>query len=308
MINMTNMNTQNSFRKKIILDGKKLNAVILIIIILLIGNQILIQLENKKSQEVSKTQDQEFSKKIQDIETILLFTQTENTTLAEALEQARENSEDLESQFRRVNNNVQDLEKIATTDSELLQKYSKVYFLNEHYSPSDLEKIDSKFTYNKDRTYQVHEEIIDELEELLEDAESDGMSLLVISAFRSFSEQAQLKGAYTVTYGAGTANQFSADQGYSEHQLGTTVDFTTPTVGATFSGFANTAEYKWLQDNAHKYGFTLSYPKDNQFYQFEPWHWRFVGKKLARDLYNNNQFFYDLSQREINNYIIDLFD
>jgi D-alanyl-D-alanine carboxypeptidase len=86
-----------------------------------------------------------------------------------------------------------------------------------------------------------------------------------------------LKSQYRVTYGAGTANSFSADQGYSEHQLGTTVDFTTPKVGGTLTGFDKTDSYKWLQNNAYKYGFILSYPSSNGYYIFEPWHWRFVG-------------------------------
>jgi D-alanyl-D-alanine carboxypeptidase len=200
-----------------------------------------------------------------------------------------------------------DLEKIAKTDPELLQKYSKVFFLNEHYAPSDLDRIDKKWTWDKNRTYQIHGKVSKHLEDLLEDAEDDGLDLLVVSAFRSFGEQAELKGNYTVQYGAGSANTFSADQGYSEHQLGTTVDFTTPTVAGTFSGFAQTEEYKWLRKNAQKYGFTMSYPENNQFYEFEPWHWRFVGKDLADDLHDDNRFFYDLTQREIDKYILDLF-
>jgi len=143
--------------------------------------------------------------------------------------------------------------------------------------------------------------------DLLEEAEDDKIDIKVISAFRSFNEQEQLKGAYTVTYGSG-ANLFSADQGYSEHQLGTTIDFTNSQVGGTFSGFAQTETYEWLQDNAHRWGFTLSYPENNQYYQFEPWHWRFVGKDLADDLHDDNEYFYDLSQRDIDKYIAELFD
>jgi len=110
-----------------------------------------------------------------------------------------------------------------------------------------------------------------------------------------------------VTYGSG-ANQFSADQGYSEHQLGTSVDFTIPANGAMFSKFESDPAYSWLVENAHKYGFTLSYPKGNAYYKFEPWHWRFVGVALATHLHNENKYFYDLVQREIDVYLIKLFD
>lgn len=252
--------------------------------------------------------NQSFSQKISDIETILLAAQEENTTLAEALQTAKEKTESLDKQFRRVNNNVQDLEKITKTDPELLQKYSRVYFLNEHYAPADLETIPSQYTFNKTKTYKIHDQVWPYLEDLMNDAQKAGMSLQIISAFRSFSEQAILKGAYTVTYGAGTANQFSADQGYSEHQLGTTIDFTNPTVADTFSGFSKSKEYQWLKENAYKYGFVLSYPENNSYYQFEPWHWRFVGTKLAEDLHDDGKFFYDLTQREIDEYVVDLFD
>jgi D-alanyl-D-alanine carboxypeptidase len=111
-----------------------------------------------------------------------------------------------------------------------------------------------------------------------------------------------------VTYGSG-ANAFSADQGYSEHQLGTTFDFTTEGIGGGLvTSFENTPAFAWLKDNAHKYGFTLSYPKDNAYYVYEPWHWRFVGEDLAEDLHEAGKTFYDWDQREIDKYLIKIFD
>ena len=108
-------------------------------------------------------------------------------------------------------------------------------------------------------------------------------------------------------YGAG-ANQFSADQGYSEHQLGTALDFATTEIGAGFDGFEKTDAYRWLLDNAYQYGFILSYPQNNNYYQFEPWHWRFVGRDLAKKLSKEDKNFYDLDQREIDEYLISFFD
>jgi D-alanyl-D-alanine carboxypeptidase len=130
----------------------------------------------------------------------------------------------------------------------------------------------------------------------------------VVSAYRSFGEQSSLKASYKRTYGAGTANSFSADQGYSEHQLGTTIDFTTTILGANFAGFDKSDAYEWLLDNAYKYGFIISYPKTNAYYTYEPWHWRFVGVELATKLHDDNQHFYDLDQRAINGYLVNLFD
>jgi zinc D-Ala-D-Ala carboxypeptidase len=117
-----------------------------------------------------------------------------------------------------------------------------------------------------------------------------------------------VKSSHTFIYGAEPANKFSADQGYSEHQLGTTVDFTTQKAGAANFEFNATGAYSWLKKNAHIYGFTLSYPAGNAYYAFEPWHWRFVGTALATKLFSDGTFFYDLPQREIDEYLINLFD
>ena len=137
---------------------------------------------------------------------------------------------------------------------------------------------------------------------------TDGVSILSQSAYRSFQTQAILKSNYRVIYGAGTANSFSADQGYSEHQLGTAIDFTTLKTNGTLEGFNKTLEYKWLGENAYKYGFVISYPAGNKYYKFEPWHWRFVGVALATYLHDNNMNFYDMDQRLIDNYLANIFD
>jgi len=188
-----------------------------------------------------------------------------------------------------------------------LQKYSKVYFLNENYAPSNLAEIDLKYLYDKDKPLQIHANVQPYLYNLLENASSSSVSIEIISAYRSFSDQSSLKLSYKMIYGSG-ANKFSADQGYSEHQLGTAVDFTTPDTGASFLKFETTTAYKWLTENAYKYGFILSYPKQNTYYRFEPWHWRFIGVSLATKLHDSNKYFYDLDQREIDSYLISIFD
>ncbi len=199
------------------------------------------------------------------------------------------------------------LDKLSKTDEELLQKYSKVYFLNEHYIPPKLSSIDAKYLYTESQKQSLHAQVMPFFEDMFEDARADGVTLYVTSAYRSFSEQQSLKGTYTTTFGSG-ANTFSADQGYSEHQLGTTFDMTTTGINGNLVGFENTPAYTWLTKNAYKHGFTLSYPKNNTYYIFEPWHWRFVGKDLARKLHRDGTHFYDLDQRVINEYLISIFD
>lgn len=205
-----------------------------------------------------------------------------------------------------LSGNLDTLKKLSETDPELLAKYSKVYFLSEHYAPPRLAAIDPGFLYREQSPESVDERVFPFVTDLLASAAREGIPLYVLSGYRSFNEQAALKAAYAVTYGSG-ANTFSADQGYSEHQLGTAVDFITTGLGGNLTGFENTQAYQWLTENAHRFGFTLSYPARNEFYIFEPWHWRFVGVELATLLKNTGRHFYDLDQRDIDAYLISLF-
>lgn len=227
--------------------------------------------------------------------------------LEEDLEEEKEKFDNLDDQIREITGTVGQLDKLSKIDPELLQKYSKVYFLNEHFEPPKLEEIEDEYVYDENREHELDSRVMPYFEDMVEDAKDDDIDLWVVSAYRSFDYQSVLKGQYSVTYGSG-ANTFSADQGYSEHQLGTTIDFTTSGINGGLQGFDTTEAYEWLTENAHKYGFTLSYPRNNAYYIFEPWHWRFVGEELARDLHRDNEHFYDLSQRDIDEYLITLFD
>jgi len=234
--------------------------------------------------------------------------------LSDALYVAEQNIQAIQSKvggFEKTVGNISGtvgtLEKLSKTDPELLQKYSKVFFLNEHYTPERLSQIEKQNTYDESRVEKIHTRVLPHLEDMLADAQDDKVEIFVKSAYRSFDEQAKLKSAYSVTYGAGTANQFSADQGYSEHQLGTTVDLITKGLGGQLDGFEKTPAYAWLVQHAYKYGFVLSYPEKNGYYIFEPWHWRYVGIKLATYLHDKNKNFYDLEQRQIDEYLVDIF-
>lgn len=230
-----------------------------------------------------------------------------NYSLMQIINEREEVINAFQGQISEIAGTVGVLDKLAKTDEELLKKYSKVYFLNENYTPSKLTVIPEDYLVSTATNIELHSDVLPHLERMVRDARSDGISLLIASAFRSFDTQSALKSGYKVLYGSG-ANQFSADQGYSEHQLGTTVDLTTPALGANFNQFATTEAYKWLQANAHNYGFILSYPAGNTYYKFEPWHWRYVGIALATYLHEEKRNFYDLDQREIDAYLIKLFD
>ena len=204
----------------------------------------------------------------------------------------------------KISGTVSTLEKLSKIDPELLKKYSRVYFLNENYIPLDLVNIDTSYLHDPSTQIQVIGSVYPYLKNLLDQNHADGQTLNINSGYRSFKDQVNLKSNFSVVYGKDTTNSFVADQGYSEHQLGSAVDFST----SRNSIFENTIEYKWLLANAYKYGFTLSYPKDNPYYKYEPWHWRFIGIDLATKLHDSNQSFYSLDQSEIDTYLANLFD
>jgi D-alanyl-D-alanine carboxypeptidase len=232
--------------------------------------------------------------------------ENDNRALSEALDAEQRRNEENEDQLEELAETVGMLDKLAKTDPELLAKYSKVYFLSENYIPKRLSQIPQKYVNDADDEFFISQALPD-LRDLMDEAAEDGVDLTVVSGYRSFDTQKALKSGYSVTYGTG-ANAFSADQGYSEHQLGTAVDFSTKTSSGALDGFQNTPAYAWLLKNAHRFGFILSYPAGNAYYQYEPWHWRFVGRDLAGDLKDNGKNFYDLDQRELDKYLVTIFD
>lgn len=230
----------------------------------------------------------------------------ENAELQQKISQEEALIQSFSGELEGLKQNVNTIIKLRSLDEELLKKYSKIYFLNENYIPKSILPIDPQYVSNSQEQY-IHGNVMPFLYSLLENAKKDGIDLKVKWGYRSFWEQASIKSSSAVSFGSG-ANKFIADQGYSEHQLGTTVDFTTSEFNGNASMFNKTKAYKWLLDNAYKYGFILSYPENNKYYIFEPWHWRFVGIRLATKLHNENKYFYDLDQREIDEYLISIFD
>ena len=116
-------------------------------------------------------------------------------------------------------------------------------------------------------------------DELMAAAKAEGLSLTIISGFRSYQRQEELYKHWCSLYGYG-GNLVSARPGFSEHQLGLAIDF-----NLTEYALANTAEGRWLKAHCAEYGFILRYPSfDSQQYtgyNFEPWHVRYLGRELA---------------------------
>ncbi len=135
--------------------------------------------------------------------------------------------------------------------------------------------------YGVPKTYDpgVNEEALKKVKEMQKDAEVLGLSLPIVSSYRSYKTQEKLHASYAKRDGEEKASTYSALAGHSEHQTGLAFD-----LGSTDSSFQYTKEAKWLAENAHLYGFIIRYPKDKTDitgYVYEAWHVRYLGKDLA---------------------------
>ncbi len=298
----------------------KLNIFLLILILISLGaigyfgyhnyllknNKMILEDELLRTKADFASTKKDLESTINSVEQELVKIKTERDDFEVKYNKEKNRMDSFASQIEGIQGAVGTLERLSQTDPELLEKYSKVYFLNDNYIPRSFIKITPKYTFDFQKDYLVYSGIWQFLQEMLTAAEDANLNIRIISAYRSFGTQSELKSSYTMIYGSG-ANKFSADQGYSEHQLGTTLDFTTSEIGANYLIFDKTTAYQWLLENVHKYGFILSYPEANKYYQFEPWHWRFVGRGLAEKLHQESKNFYDLDQREIDQYLISFF-
>jgi D-alanyl-D-alanine carboxypeptidase len=112
-----------------------------------------------------------------------------------------------------------------------------------------------------------------------EAASADGVTLKIVSAFRSVERQAEIvRTKLERGLSLDAILEVSAPPGYSEHHTGRAVDVTTDGVPALEIEFETTEAFRWLSANAARFGFALSYPEGNvQGYAYEPWHWCYAG-------------------------------
>lgn len=119
-----------------------------------------------------------------------------------------------------------------------------------------------------------------------------GEGFAICSGFRSYEYQTEVYNNLVAAYGQAAADLESARPGYSEHQTGLAMDIVAEDSGCRFDNhFAITPAGKWVNDNAHKYGFILRYPpgkRDIVGYITEEWHWRYVGIETATAMHNSS--------------------
>lgn len=140
---------------------------------------------------------------------------------------------------------------------------------------------------------KVDSRIYPELQEMFNDARAQGYGLFVREGYRTQEEQQQLLDEKIEAYenegkskseAKKLAEQRVAIPGTSEHQLGIAVDINADTTKSSSDDV-----YSWLAENAHKYGFIKRYPSDKTDITGvinEPWHYRYVGKEAALEIYS----------------------
>ncbi|WP_127496127.1 D-alanyl-D-alanine carboxypeptidase family protein [Paenibacillus glycanilyticus] len=165
----------------------------------------------------------------------------------------------------------------------------KQYKLPDNYEPKDLVYPDVRFTFSeKIDKRKMRKEAAGALEDLFAGAEKDGIYLAGVSAYRSQATQKTLFNRYVKKDGLEKALTYSAFPGTSEHQTGLAIDVSgSDGKCAAEDCFGGTPEAEWLADHAPEYGFIIRYPEGKDAitgYKYEPWHIRYVGKELAKEI------------------------
>jgi D-alanyl-D-alanine carboxypeptidase len=179
-------------------------------------------------------------------------------------------------------------------DDDLLLFVSQQFSLPESYVPSDLVFVRDYFgeSVTLGLGNQVRLSIIEPLRQMIEAMHAAGLKPSILSGYRSYGEQYLAWKWWNSQYPERVAIM-SARAGHSEHQLGTTVDFGSPALDHLFHvDFAETPEGIWLRDNAHLYGFTMSYPAgayETTGFKYEPWHFRYVTTDISIQLQTTGQ-------------------
>ena len=164
----------------------------------------------------------------------------------------------------------------------LLNKYNLV---SKSYKPKNLVQVSTE--YAKENIL-LTEEANNQFILMAEAAKKENLTLYAISGYRDYTYQENLYNNYYSIDG-NKANEYSSKPGHSEHHTGLAIDISNKTT--SYEEFDKTEEFKWMQENAHKYGFILRYPEDKTnetLYQYEPWHYRYVGIKISTYIKKHN--------------------
>jgi|SRR5690625_1800407 len=177
------------------------------------------------------------------------------------------------------------------SDESMTALVNKQHSLQDNYEPNDLVTVDVPTILENPEVNQLRKEAANALKEMFNEALETNITLYARSGYRSHQTQEQLFNSYAEEHGEEAANRYRARPGQSEHQTGLVMDVTSESVNFQLvEAFDETEEGKWLQDNAHKFGFIIRYPQDKEDitgYIYEPWHLRYLGVDVATAVYES---------------------
>ncbi|MCH4206526.1 MAG: M15 family metallopeptidase [Solobacterium sp.] len=170
----------------------------------------------------------------------------------------------------------------TSSDTALLRIVNKTYLLDSSYVPSNLTV--PNVSMNHEQT--LRKEAASALEQMFAAADKEGISLYLISGYRSYEEQRSLYWTYSDEYGREFADSIDATPGASEHQLGLAADIGTESHACELQQcFDATDAFAWLQTHAAEYGYILRDPQgkqDSTGISYAPWSYRYVGTEAVK--------------------------
>ncbi len=200
-----------------------------------------------------------------------------------------EEREDEETTVLHVNLNldIPDYEQAVEVVKFSIDMFvNKHHYLDKDFKVDNLITVDSKYTVGNEKI-QANREAYNAFVAMLKDGEKEDMHFLINSCYRSYEDQEETWNTYKGLYGDNYVLKYVAKPGFSEHQTGLGFDI----ASTTSNIFVESKESEWLFDNAYKYGFIYRYPKGLESitgYNYESWHYRYVGKKIAKYIEENN--------------------
>lgn len=227
--------------------------------------------------------------KVKYIEEFLSLDYAKLENLDRYVEYRDKENDDAETTVLYVN---MDFDKEDYVDPLVIDEFDDYVLVNKHrqlssaYIPDDLVTIDDEYVKSEGEI-QIERNVAKAFYDMAKAAKKDGMELMVSSGYRSYKDQEEVTNTYLKLYGQNYVDNYVAKPGFSEHQTAMSLDIASKSV----STFVNSDEYVWMMDNAYKYGFILRYPKSKEDitgYKCEAWHYRYVGKKIAKYIKENN--------------------
>ena len=185
-----------------------------------------------------------------------------------------------------VNKDKEEYTETKKTDIEKkeLMLVNKYNYLDKDYKPDDVIEISSWYAYAEN---EASKSILEEYKKMFNDAESEGLELIISSGYRDYNNQEETYNEYVRDSGEEQAKKYASLPGYSEHQTGLAFDILT--TGVLTNEFEKTKEFEWLKNNSYKYGFILRYPKGKENitgFEYESWHYRYVGIEAAKQIHD----------------------